>query len=93
MKYKFTLPGISMPNVPMSILSVVLGSFVVAAFAAFWAVDTLNRHALFLPAEGPQPIIRIIVVIAVLFASAGIVASGSYLLNDIRSDGNKKNEP
>jgi hypothetical protein len=77
----------------MSIRAMVLGSFAAAAFATFWAVDTLNRHALFLPAEGPQPVIRICAVIAVLLASAGIVASGFYLLNDIRSDGNKKNEP
>ena len=82
-----------MPNTPMLIRALVLGSFVVAAFATFWAVDTLNRHALFLPAEGPQPTVRICVVIAVLLTSAGIVASGFYLLNDVRSDENKKNEP
>ena len=91
MKNKFTLDNVPLPSVQV-IRVIVLGGFVVAALASLWAGDILIRHALFLPAEGAQPVIRVFTMAAVLLASAGMVGVGFYLLYDTRNE-RSKNEP
>ena len=87
-KYKFTLP-----SSPKQISVTVVCLLAVAAYAIFWAVDTLNRHALFLPAEGVQPTVRVIVMAVVIAASVIIAVGGVYLLCSILNDKRKKIGP